>query len=203
MRKNPWIIDVSLVILIVLLSVFFYNKLRELEDIQADDTSSVVQETKTPTEEPEPTETIISNDSKQMGTSAPDFNLKDLNGEIVTLSDYFGTPIMINFWATWCTPCVSEMALIDEYTTLYEGELIVLEINAGELEAEVREYLDQYDLHMVFLLDPSSSLASKYYVAGYPTSVFIDEDGFIQVKYAGELDESELTSYLEEIGVGE
>lgn len=203
MRKRTWYIDAGLIVLIILLSVFLYTLLKEYTRyIQQEETLSMESATQIPTETLEPTDEIVENYSRKLGVTAPDFSLKDLDGGEVSLSDFLGTPIMINFWTTRCSPCSEEMLLIDEYAELFEGELVVLAVNAGEQEVEVREFIGVEDFHMVFLLDPSNSVSAKYSVSGYPASMFIDKEGLLQAIRIGELDEDGLTAYLGEIGVG-
>ena len=203
MRKKSWIIDISLLVLIIVLGVFLYTQLKEnRETIQPENTSMAAEATQTTVEDNGPTDEIVVNYSRQLGQSAPDFTLMDLDGNTVALSDFLGMPVMINFWASWCPPCTAEMPLIDEFAVQYADELVVLAVNVGEQEFDVRAFLNENKFHLMFLLDPSNSVAEKYYVFGYPASMFIDEEGLLQGMHIGELDESKLMAYLREIGVG-
>ena len=204
MRKKSWIIDISLLILIIVLGIFLYNRLKEnKETIQPENTSIATAAMQTPLEDDEPTNEIVVNYSRQLGLSAPDFTLMDLDGNPVALSDFLGVPVMINFWASWCPPCTAEMPLIDEFAVQFADDLVVLAVNVGEQEFDVRAFLNENEFHLLFLLDPSNSTAEKYYVYGYPASMFIDEEGLLQGMHIGELDESKLRAYFREIGVGQ
>ena len=203
MRKKSRIIDIGLILLILLLGGFLVSRLRVfIKSMQEENNPSITAITQTDAAEAEPTDEVIENYSRQLGIAAPDFSLETMDGEMVALSDYLGMPVMINFWATWCPPCTAEMPLIDEFAELYVDELVVLAVNAGEKEADVRDFSEAYDFHMTFLLDPANSTAAKYYVFGYPSSVFVDDAGLLQAMHVGELDDNLLSDYLNEIGVG-
>jgi len=122
---------------------------------------------------------------------------------MVTLSEYLGTPVMINFWATWCQPCKAEMPIIQQFIEGYPGEFTVLAVDVGEKVEVVREFVRENDFDFLFLPDLSNSTAYTYGISGYPTSVFIDKDGLLNAMHIGELNKDLLTAYLREIGVGE
>jgi len=129
--------------------------------------------------------------------------LSDLDGNSILLSDFSGKSVLINFWATWCPPCLEEMPLIESYAVQHEDELVVLAINAGENENVVREFAEQHGFRFNILLDPTNSAARKFFVYGYPTTMFFDEAGYIQSTHIGELNENLLVNYLTTIGIGE
>jgi len=202
-QKKSLFINAGLVVLIILLGVFLYKQMDTYkQSMGQEEISSTGLMAQSPTDVPEMTDEVVENYSRRLGVTAPDFSLKSLDGEEVSLSDYLGTPVMINFWATWCPPCTAEMPLIDEFAEVYAGELVVLAVNAGEEKADVQEFIGAEEFHMVFLLDSSNAAAEKYFVYGYPASMFIDEEGLLQAIHIGELDEDGLAAYLSEIGVG-
>jgi thiol-disulfide isomerase/thioredoxin len=144
---------------------------------------------------------VISNESSQEG--GEELSWISLEGETLSLSDFEGIPLLLNFWATWCPPCLAEMPLIQDYADQYQDQLVVLAINAGEDEAVVRDFVTQQNLELTFLLDPSNSAAKHYRVYGFPTSLFFDEDGVLQSTHIGELNDVLLEKYLLKIGIGE
>ena len=135
----------------------------------------------------------------RQGARAPLFTLTSLEGQTVNLDDYRGKNVLLTFWATWCAPCRFEMpALQDRYENT---ELIVLGINFDESEEAVSVFVEELALTFPILMDPGASIQKLYQVRGYPTSVMIDEDGVIQIVHIGFLDESQLNTYLMEVGI--
>lgn len=117
---------------------------------------------------------------------APDFTLVGLDGETYTLSRLEGSPVLLNFWATWCGPCRSEMPHLDEvYAEWKDKGLVMLAVNVGESESKVSEYIEKYGYGFPVVLDPTNDGASKYRIAAIPTTYFIDENGIIQDKVTG------------------
>ncbi|MDY6874024.1 MAG: TlpA disulfide reductase family protein [Chloroflexota bacterium] len=213
MKTKRWYIDVMLVLIVVVLGVLVFYRLRDVViDWRGDETAEANETAETGaagTERlaeitTEAAETIEATEEAASNPPlAPEFTLTNLESESVSLSDYRGTPVMVNFWATWCPPCRAEMPLIQEFQDDFEGKFVVLAVNGGESEAEVRGFMEANDFTVTFLLDPENSVAQQYGVRGFPTSLFIDTEGFLQAFHIGELDENLMTSYLAEIGVGE
>ena len=124
--------------------------------------------------------------SAQVGGTAPDFQLQDLDGQSVALSNLQGNPVLLNFWATWCPPCRSEMPYIQQvYDEWSDKGLVVLTINTGESSTTVKEFMQANGLSLPVLLDRGGEVAEKYNIRGIPTTFFIDKDGIIQVKIIG------------------
>ncbi len=134
---------------------------------------------------------------------APDFELMDLDGQLVSLESFRGQPVMINFWATWCPPCRSEMPIIQAAGDQFADDLVILAISTGDRESDVIQYQEAHDLDLIILLDPEAAVAESYGVRGLPTSVFIDSSGKLRDVYIGELSEDLLMDYLIKIGVQE
>lgn len=141
--------------------------------------------------------------SPALDQPAPDFVLETLAGGQVRLSDLRGQPVLINFWATWCGPCVLEMPLIEKFSRQYPEEFKVLAVNAGEGRAAIQPFVDELGLTFDILLDPENRLQSLYRLRGYPTSFIVDADGVIRVHQIGPFSEAQLEEYLHQVGVGE
>ena len=107
---------------------------------------------------------VIAENTDEGDGTAPDFTLVDLEGNSVSLSDYRGTPVMVNFWATWCPPCRAEMPLIQEFQDRYADEFVVLAVNGGETAQEVEAFVTEQGFNMVFLLDPEFAIAEQFQV---------------------------------------
>ncbi|MDD4875718.1 MAG: redoxin domain-containing protein [Dehalococcoidales bacterium] len=122
----------------------------------------------------------------EKGDIAPDFQLQNLEGQTISLSNLRGNPILINFWATWCPPCRSEMPHIqDIYEEWSDTELVLLVINIGENSSKVEDFMQSNDLSFPILLDTRQNVAQSYNITGIPTTFFIDKDGIIQDKVIG------------------
>jgi peroxiredoxin len=135
------------------------------------------------------------------GALAPDFNLLSVNGEQVRLSELRGRTILINFWATWCGPCIIEMPVIETRFQKYTPELVVLAVNFDEPMEDVKAFVDELGLTFTVLLDPGAEIQKKYRIRGYPTTFIVDEEGIIQVQNIGVMTEGQLDRYLELVGV--
>lgn len=118
--------------------------------------------------------------------AAPDFQLQNLDGQLVSLSDLRGKPVLLNFWATWCGPCRGEMPHLEQiYQEWSNKGLILLTINIGESSSQVGDFMREYNLSMPVLLDIRQVVAQQYNITAIPTTFFIDKDGIIQEKIVG------------------
>lgn len=140
--------------------------------------------------------------SRMVGSAAPDFELKDLSGKSVRLSDLQGHPVLINFWATWCGPCEVEMPAIQARYESHQPDLAVLAVNFDEPEQDVRQYVERLGLTFEILFDPGAKVQDLYRVRGYPTSFLVDADGVIRIHHVGLMSEEQLDNYLQQVGIG-
>lgn len=128
-------------------------------------------------------------DAAVVGKKAPDFELPNADGESVSLSDFNGSPIMINFWYTGCPPCRGEMPLFQQvYSEMQGNGLVILAINVGESSGTVRQFLESNNLYPLLntvLFDSYGAVLKKYRIQYYPTTFFVDRDGIIQEKVIG------------------
>lgn len=145
--------------------------------------------------------TIFQEPGPRVGSAAPDFELVDLKGDRIRLSELRGKPVLVNFWATWCAPCKLEMPDIQKIYESYPGEFVVLAVNAGENAAQVEKFSNDIGVSFDVLLDPKSEVQDLYQLRGYPTSYLVDGEGVIRVQHVGLLNESQLVDYLAQVGV--
>ncbi len=131
-----------------------------------------------------------------------DASFADLDGKQRRLSEWAGRPIVLNFWATWCPPCLQEMPGIDSRHEQYQGDLVVMAVNNDESEAQVTAYKDELSLSFEPLLDPGGKTGMLYQVRAFPTSVFVNQHGIIQFVHIGLMTESQLDDYLAQLGLG-
>ncbi len=114
---------------------------------------------------------------------APDFTVTDGAGEEASLSDFLGTPVVINVWASWCGPCKSEMGHFDAVAAEYEGKVQFMMINAADGARETQEtgqaYVDEMGYTFPVYFDLKWSFSDTYGIRAYPTTFFVDEEGYV------------------------
>ncbi|MBI5288193.1 MAG: TlpA family protein disulfide reductase [Chloroflexi bacterium] len=132
------------------------------------------------------------------GRAARDFIATTPDGSSIRLSDLRGKPVVINFWATWCTSCLTEMPELRDVQQEFGAENVhVLAVNSGESKASALEFLDFLaapDFKPVF--DPSLAVTDAYGVIGLSHSVFIDATGVIRATYTGQLSKELIREYI-------
>lgn len=123
-----------------------------------------------------------------VGMQVEDFRLIDLEGNVQSLSQHRGKIVLLNFWATWCKPCTTEMpAMQASLDKLRDKGFVVLAINELEDEAKVREHVKQNGHTFPVLMDRENKVANQFGVFGLPVSVFIDPQGVIREYIKGGL----------------
>lgn len=136
------------------------------------------------------------------GTSegrAPAFTLKTLEGRTVTLSDYSGRPVMINFWASYCAPCRREMPLLDAVVKEHP-DLTLLLVDERDDAGAARTFAGQLNLASSVLFDGDGQVGDRYSVSGLPTTIFVRGDGSVEGRYVGETSRLSLVAHLAAIG---
>jgi peroxiredoxin len=136
------------------------------------------------------------------GNAAPNFTQTTLDGRKISLSDYRGKPVILNFWAIDCEACLIEMPGIEkEYTALHAAhkDLVVLGINTGDADGNVRQFVQRHALTYPMVLDNDATIQALYALSGTPTSYFIDRRGIIHAQSEGADDQATLQRYVDEI----
>jgi cytochrome c biogenesis protein CcmG, thiol:disulfide interchange protein DsbE len=134
------------------------------------------------------------------GSLANDFALENLDAEQVRLSDLRGKVVVVNFWATWCIPCVEEMPSFQEFQTQYPG-FVMLGIDQKEGLEQVRTFLEGKGIDYPILLDYNAKVAGSYKVFMLPTTFFIDQEGMIRFRHYGIMTPDQMAYYLRTLGV--
>jgi peroxiredoxin len=120
---------------------------------------------------------------------APDFSLKDLGGGMVSLTSMRGKVLLLNFWATWCPPCVSEMPSLNKlYQELRPRGFEVVAVSLDKSADGVREYVSKRGFKFLVLIDESNTVSRRYKVFSTPTTFLIDRQGNIVERFYGEYD---------------
>lgn len=124
----------------------------------------------------------------RIGEPSPDFTLDGLDGRAISLSDYRGRPVLVNFWASWCPPCRGEMPDLEEIQREYGADgLVVLAVNLREEPTAAQRYAETLGLTFPIVLDRSARAAARYNVTGLPMSYFVGRDGVIRDLNVGAL----------------
>ena len=122
-------------------------------------------------------------------SSAPEFSLKDLNGKPVTLSSLKGKVVLLNFWATWCPSCTSEMPSLNRlHNDMKNRGFEAVAISTDRSANEVREYIAKKSFNFQILMDEGRAVTRKYKVFSLPTTFLINKNGIIVQKFFGEYD---------------
>jgi peroxiredoxin len=112
------------------------------------------------------------------GKTAPSFSLPDLRGNKLEASDLKGKVAVINFWASWCAPCIEEMPALERmYNRLLDKGLVVIGIAVDDNERAIRDFVSDLGLTFPILLDSQGLIRNKYKVTGYPETFIIDREG--------------------------
>ena len=124
------------------------------------------------------------------GLPAPNFSLPDLDGKMVSLSDYRGKVVLLNIWATWCPPCVEEMPSMEKLYQELQGEgFEILAVSIDESGAQdVLPFMKKHKLSFPALIDSRGTLKDLYQTTGVPESFIIDKDGILVEKVIGPRD---------------
>ncbi|MCH5233622.1 MAG: redoxin domain-containing protein [Muribaculaceae bacterium] len=112
---------------------------------------------------------------------APNFTLKDLDGKDVSLSDFRGKWVILDFWGSWCPWCIKGFPELKEAYEKYAGELVIIGVDCRESQDEWRAGVEKYQLPWVNVYNPAdSNLTEEYAVPGYPTKAIINPEGIIK-----------------------
>jgi thiol-disulfide isomerase/thioredoxin len=179
-KKLGWIILVIAMIAFIGGASVLYNKYsKEIEHQNLVTDDSVSAEDSQVTEEP--TEEQEEESTEEELVMAPDFKVYDAEGNAVNLSDYFGKPIILNFWASWCGPCQMEMPDFEEAYKEYGEEVQFLMVNstAGSRETleTAQKFIEDNGYSFPVLFDTEANAAMAYGVNSLPNTYFIDGEG--------------------------
>jgi peroxiredoxin len=140
--------------------------------------------------DPHPANRVSKGVGPQIGYTAPDFELADLDGRTHRLSELRGKVVLLNFWATWCGPCRIELPTLQAIHEDYAARDFQLLAVAGDLEGAevVRPYMTSLGLTFPSLLDDAGTVQDQYFVNALPMSFVLDRNGIIVYKLTGFFD---------------
>ena len=137
-----------------------------------------------------------------LGQPAPDFALERPAGGQIRLADYRGQVVLLNFWATWCVPCRSEMPEIEAtYRAYRERGFQVLAVNVQESPADVQPFIAELGLSFPAVLDRDTAVSRLYRARALPSSFLVDRDGTVQYVRVGPLTTATLEEQLHKLGL--
>ncbi len=137
----------------------------------------------------------------RIGSNAPDFMVQD-SDRTVALSQFRGQVVVLNFWATWCPPCVEEMpSLVEMQRHLKAKGVTVVAVSIDVDASAYRQFLKQHGVDLLTVRDPAQKTPALYGTHGWPETFIIDRNGVMRRKFIGAVDwtEPEITDYLSKL----
>lgn len=137
----------------------------------------------------------------EIGFLAPSFTLKGLDGQIHNLKQYRGKPVILNFWASWCGPCIEEAPNFAKLHSKYSKEVQILTVNLTSMDnlQSAKDFVKEYGFVFPVLLDQDGTVAKSYNIQPIPTTFFIDKDGLIVDGVYGGLSWSDLETRTKQL----
>lgn len=133
----------------------------------------------------------------------PDFEMTFLDGETLSFEEYRGKKVLLNFWATWCGPCVGEMPAFQKLADEYPGELVILAVNCSEDQGTVQKFVQRKGYTFPVILDTDGAIQAMFGgITSIPLTVIIDEEGYIVTASKGATDADTMYEvYKEALGL--
>lgn len=130
---------------------------------------------------------------------APDFKLKLFSGQTITLKDFAGkSPVVINFWASWCPPCREEAPTLAKVSKLYEGRVEFIGVVTNDTQANALAFMKEFGISYDNGID-QDNIAAKYGITGIPETFWIDKQGQTVDHWIGAIDEVNLTYRIQKL----
>lgn len=127
-----------------------------------------------------------------VGEAGFNFELEDLNGDLIKLSDFRGQVVILNYFATWCGPCVDEAPELEAFEKEYGKRFKLLIIDRGETKDRVKKFINEYKTTSTYLFDYKQKVSKAYNVIAQPETFVIDKEGIIQEHIKGPVTKADL-----------
>ena len=119
----------------------------------------------------------------QAGDEAPDFSVVTEGGLTLTRSNFGGKVLVLNFWATWCAPCIQEIPMLNQLSEMYRDKgLVVLGVSVDKNPGNYRQFLERFNIQFATAHDPQAAISDSYGSYRYPETYIIDSDGTVVQK---------------------
>ena len=190
MNKKTLLILCLVLALVLVGAGALYNSLAG--SVQLGGLATTPPETQAPTEIPgeESTEPADTHPTDPPASIAPDFTMLDMEGNEVTLASFFGKPIVLNFWASWCGPCKMEMPEIQKFYDKYGQEIHFLLVSVDDSLDAAKTFISDSGYTFPVYFDTTSVGAYTYGASSIPLTFFIDAQGNLTAYYMGAMSES-------------
>ena len=134
---------------------------------------------------------------------APDFSLVRLDGGVFDLSENLGRPVLINFWASWCPPCIREAPVLEAaWREFGDRGVVFVGVDIQDTEQEANRFVEAFNVTYTNVIDPDGTVTVDYGVIGLPVTFFVDREGIIVRRWVGALKARQLDEWLDQLLAG-
>lgn len=139
----------------------------------------------------------ITGESEKSGSSRLDFSVKDLSGESVKLSSLRGKTVLVNFWATWCSPCKEEMPLLQSYYDAHKLDgFVLVAVNVSDDVEDAQAFIEEYGYSFPVWSDPPGNVLIDLGMNGLPSSLVISPEGMVVKRWIGPVTQEDLDGVI-------